>query len=488
MRMLKTSREYPKIKLPALESTMAGTYSVTINLGDAVFDIHWVGVELNNRDEWLLKYYGDDKITDTHYEIELYVVPMNDNDKNGIRDDFEMELAKRFCPSLKLNVFTTYCFPEPVEIMGGPHNSDIYVTITDGPSEDKEQVAIPAYMVEYYSQLERKWQGIITKEQFGTRWNYSEQFKTNPIVLYALDSLKTPYNKLDLSKGYNVKELNRKKNIWIHFNWEGGNVGDWWFFYKKEQDAGYSTVNHNGNYPHTIYCTMWAADLPGVPFARHVAVLQYWFFYPFDDGPNDHEGDWEHINIIANTQIPDRAIIDAVQFYFHEKWREYPASDLEIHDDTHVRVYVGGSFKSFWEIFSPRDGHMSGGSYPGTGHWRNVASRIDEYVHGQGFLLDWNQITNDQDIELDGKGIEILKDPNQLGFNFFNSQPELSWLKANIYFGEPHYDPDVVWPSYLFIFLPNIINDIGPTLGPYNHSGWRALGEIKGFGYYAGVH
>ena len=26
-------------------------------------------------------------------------------------------------------------------------------------------------------------------------------------------------------------------------------------------------------------------------------VLQYWFFYPYNDGGNNHEGDWEHINV-----------------------------------------------------------------------------------------------------------------------------------------------------------------------------------------------
>ena len=26
-------------------------------------------------------------------------------------------------------------------------------------------------------------------------------------------------------------------------------------------------------------------------------VLQYWFFYPFNDGGNNHEGDWEHVNV-----------------------------------------------------------------------------------------------------------------------------------------------------------------------------------------------
>ncbi len=33
---------------------------------------------------------------------------------------------------------------------------------------------------------------------------------------------------------------------------------------------------------------------PGYEF-----VIQYWFFYPANDGPNNHEGDWEHINVVV---------------------------------------------------------------------------------------------------------------------------------------------------------------------------------------------
>ena len=25
-------------------------------------------------------------------------------------------------------------------------------------------------------------------------------------------------------------------------------------------------------------------------------AIQYWFFYPFNDGGNNHEGDWEHLS------------------------------------------------------------------------------------------------------------------------------------------------------------------------------------------------
>jgi len=35
--------------------------------------------------------------------------------------------------------------------------------------------------------------------------------------------------------------------------------------------------------------------------ARYVLVMQYWFFYPFNDAVNTHEGDWEHINVLITT-------------------------------------------------------------------------------------------------------------------------------------------------------------------------------------------
>ena len=28
--------------------------------------------------------------------------------------------------------------------------------------------------------------------------------------------------------------------------------------------------------------------------------MQYWFFYPWNDGGNNHEGDWEHINVVVS--------------------------------------------------------------------------------------------------------------------------------------------------------------------------------------------
>ena len=77
---------------------------------------------------------------------------------------------------------------------------------------------------------------------------------------------------------------------------------------------------------------------PGYAF-----VLQYWFFYPYNDGGNNHEGDWEHINVFvkplnklheplnmtdvlriltgggSSDSAPDRLVIQRVDYYFHHK-------------------------------------------------------------------------------------------------------------------------------------------------------------------------
>ena len=58
--------------------------------------------------------------------------------------------------------------------------------------------------------------------------------------------------------------------------------------------------------------------------ARGVLVVQYWFFYPFNEWVNHHEGDWEHVNLIlqgsgrlagAADQQDYRMI--GCEFYFH---------------------------------------------------------------------------------------------------------------------------------------------------------------------------
>jgi hypothetical protein len=56
-----------------------------------------------------------------------------------------------------------------------------------------------------------------------------------------------------------------------------------------------------GAIPHT-YVHYFVDEIPGVESdERYRFVIQYWFFYPFNDATNNHEGDWEHLNVLVTS-------------------------------------------------------------------------------------------------------------------------------------------------------------------------------------------
>ncbi|MFW9870420.1 MAG: PKD domain-containing protein, partial [Candidatus Thorarchaeota archaeon] len=79
---------------------------------------------------------------------------------------------------------------------------------------------------------------------------------------------------------------------------------------------------------------------------REVIVIQYWFFYLYNDWINNHEGDWEMIQLILPAQGAQD--IDAlVPMYAGYSWHNHIKKSgwiwgsLTIDSDTHPVVYVG---------------------------------------------------------------------------------------------------------------------------------------------------
>lgn len=86
-----------------------------------------------------------------------------------------------------------------------------------------------------------------------------------------------------------------------------------------------------------IYMHPFVAEVEGAGEARFELVLQYWFYYPTNDGGNKHEGDWEHLNVViapravvtrpsrpdeieamlAGRVAEDELVIRRVEYYFH---------------------------------------------------------------------------------------------------------------------------------------------------------------------------
>jgi hypothetical protein len=132
-------------------------------------------------------------------------------------------------------------------------------------------------------------------------------------------------------------------------------------------------------------------------------VIQYWFFYPFNDWANEHEGDWEHINVKITSPNIDRAVIDEVLYYFHYNFKVVPGDLVPLANGTttHPIVYVGGRADVFFDGKSCSYwGDNSGGSYWRTGKFVDVGKglghSVDEWIDEPLHVTPWYHFTDPQ--------------------------------------------------------------------------------------------
>jgi hypothetical protein len=127
----------------------------------------------------------------------------------------------------------------------------------------------------------------------------------------------------------------------LFFDFPGEGPGSWEAAYKPEYDQ--TPEKKRANFPHS-YVHPFLAEVidDGGSLLGYDLVLQYWFFYPSNDGGNNHEGDWEHLNVVvapksmverplssdtvnriltgaipASDDTPDPLVIQRVEYYFH---------------------------------------------------------------------------------------------------------------------------------------------------------------------------
>jgi len=143
----------------------------------------------------------------------------------------------------------------------------------------------------------------------------------------------------------------------IYFDFPGHDEKSWREEYENEFSKrltlNYQTFVKTYVHPFIHEVRSDSDGQPGYEF-----VIQYWFFYPFNDGGNNHEGDWEHINVViaplnraekllSESEIKnilqgeglsdavshdEQLVIKRVEYYFHHK--------VMILDYTRPNVYL----------------------------------------------------------------------------------------------------------------------------------------------------
>lgn len=240
--------------------------------------------------------------------------------------------------------------------------------------------------------------------------------------------------------------------IW-YFDFPGESPSEWWREYARLR-AGPDSAKW-------AQPTVWAH--PFLDGARRV-VLQYWYFYPFNDYVGNHEGDWEHVNVILNARCDS---IQAIDYYFHGRSVRLPQGDYrpEIEDGTHPVIYVGGRAYMIFDypnrLFSGDRNSGSHGNYPYPGEWEAAAALgHTESVPGR----DGNTRRN---LSHHDFKVMLIPEPSRMDYR---SHPELledwSFLLWPIRWGFPS------GPSPASAFKLTDVGNRAP-FGPAFNAGWN---------------
>ncbi len=173
------------------------------------------------------------------------------------------------------------------------------------------------------------------------------------------------------------------------------------------------------HFPPTQYAHLYWHDR-----AQGLLAIQYWFFYPFNEWVNHHEGDWEHVTVIlrGSPRLGPGFVPIGCQFYFHG-FRHDTDEMIRVADEAggdHVLVYAGGRGR-----FLAWGGTQSGASYPFAAVYPGAGSgpfKPDEDTRRPARFIAPAEFK-----------VILLPEPGRLDAR---AHPELSWLRLPFYVGQ----------------------------------------------------
>jgi hypothetical protein len=332
-------------------------------------------------------------------------------------------LARRFNPGMALPIPDVW----PVEVRYAWHDGSDLIARVDGDGPAREWVAVRA------SDLDRvDWSRLPHRTAAGQA------------IRYYVDA--PGDDRLDRPDG-----ISRWRQRWREI----------------VQPAGSDRTPAHSAYPPTQYAHLYWWNR-----AAGLLAIQYWFYYPFNEWINRHEGDWERIQVILRgpSRLEPGAVFAPIahQYFFHGWWLDPEQLVRQGGTDPsedHPLVYVGGRGRLLaWS------GVFSGASYP-----------LPARFVGAGFGL--GPFNPDEDVSAPARYIPaedfqviLLPEPERLDGRRF---PQLSWLRLPFYAGQRsvHTNP----PGY------KVLGQDQPPIQPAARRGWlqpprgnRWSGTIRG--------
>ena len=334
--------------------------------------------------------------------------------------DRDKRLAEKFAPILVLTENPTptgrdYAVinPEPIEIVGANHISNVWLTAYD--LSGAPELSVP----------------------------FSDASDWNPPIPHAL--MRSTFPKVDFSQN-KFAFITADRVISYtgllpgsaipatyplhlqYFDYPGNDADSWYAaYFPKEGDDD----SHAGwRFPNTAYFHVFernSSDNYGS------VVIKYYFFYPFNDWENNHEGDWPRVNVMVTSLDPDEAEIHGVDYTFHSKGITY----YDITDNPSVTnnvresiAPVGGRYPV---VYVSAGGH---GHFPTPGHYENAGQGlpgthrldVDEDLTPYGVVLHPEIVDSNRNKDIaQSYRLVWLPEPVETLDNM-GLDPEMSWL------------------------------------------------------------
>ena len=346
---------------------------------------------------------------------------------------YSIELAEKFSPILILTEHPTrknriVLFPEPVEIMGAESVSNLWFSFSEEPNTSGEfQYPASGWNPDL----------LITYQSYFPTINFSE----NKFAYLPTKLIYTGRPQQDLAHGDYA--------VFAHFEYPGNDKVSW----NNTYTGSGPKRGNNPAFPNTAYVHIFDKDDGNV-------VIQYYYFYPYNDFQNNHEGDWQHVNVVVTSFDPDMAELAEIDYKFHGKGLTYNSIGGRVFDPqidfapaeggTHPVVYVGAG---------SHGGYPTGGNYSDPGG-ELLGQGYDEDMTKDGIVLSTNVEDTNRDV---AESYDLIflpnPDPNQPNKGL---SPEMSWLGTGALWGTPA----VTSPGNKYNTSP---------VGPF-HSGWDTLG------------
>jgi len=164
-------------------------------------------------------------------------------------------------------------------------------------------------------------------------------------------------------------------------------------------------------------------------------VIQYWYFYPFNDFIGNHEGDWEHVNVVLS---PDHSQVQGADYFFHARSVNLPQGTYRplVEDGTHLVHYVGGRMYNVLDypirIFGGDHNEGSHGNFPYPGEWEAAA--------GLGAPESVRPASGDSSRVISHKRFRVVLTPEPMRLDYQRVPGvlrEWAWLLLPVRFGFP---------------------------------------------------